>query len=450
MNPEELSMWMTAYQYNPGYLHWDTQLVQDVRVTREGAVLRVTPQAIPDTTCVHWLLEPGVREELAIECAPSPLVEPDSPIASLEWVRQDGNVETIVWCASEQGMATARLLHVHAFGSSYRLVVDASNLQWGEDRVYRQGADSIRLITGSVSGHGAGPMRYETGTGGVSAVRRVGPETHSGRTIEIVAAGSDHLDARTRCGALLGLLVLTLGPAVLGNVIFESEISAPTHGEFESTLITRFEWQYVLDLPEEAFAVGLGQLPEITRSEKRGAVRALERYAQGVAAQSDELKLAAFFAGIEVIARDFEGQQGGVPWIQARATKHHNAFSRFLDTVGDKYLKSKIMGSLTHVSITNSFDFWKEKNKLDSDEAKRFGDIAKRRNDLFHAGKPGELHDLVEATKRLLYQMLQRELGIAPEAIWNRFPTIQLTAPIDYPNYGWDKGGDPDVAPPIS
>jgi len=235
-------MWFPASQYHPGQLRWNTRAVIELQVRVGGESLTVTPSEIIGTNLAYWSLQPGTREQIEIDFKLSPDNLPDTPFAWLEWVRQDGNVETIVWCSTGQGTVPSRRLHAHNFGSSYRLVVDASRLKWNEDRVYRKGSDSIRFITGSISGHSSGTPSFQLENGSATAVMSVGPQTYSGRVIEIVAGSSDLVDAQTRCGALLGFLGLVFGPAALGNVIFEAAIDAPLQGGFETTMVSRINW----------------------------------------------------------------------------------------------------------------------------------------------------------------------------------------------------------------
>jgi len=437
-------MWLAPEQYNRGILSWNTNSVDLASVTLAGKRIELRPFKI-DGSGFAWCLFPfNAQDGMEFQYQTKEEIPTDSLIARLEWVRNDGNIETQLWLISENGLDTARLLHIHGFGRGYRIVVDASRLQWDHDRIFRVNEDSIRFLNGPISGHRAGQHVYEQKKGEMSAIRSFGPTTLNGRWLEVIASDRHEVDAETRCRSLLGFLSLVFGPNSLGEVVFESLIDIPSHGSYQATLVIHIGWTYDLHLPEQAFRVGLSTLPEVASSSNKGATRALERYSQGIAASSDELKLAAFFAGIEVIARDFEEKRGGVPWIKNRAAKHRPQFRGFLKKIGDEKLKEKIMGSLGHVPISDSFDFWCTENRLNSEESARFREIANRRNSLFHEGQPGELHDLVDIAKRLLQQMLQIELGIPANVVWNNYPTFQITAPITFPNYGRGKTGDPE------
>jgi hypothetical protein len=124
--------------------------------------------------------------------------------------------------------------------------------------------------------------------------------------------------------------------------------------------------------------------------------------------------------------------------VEARYKKHEKAFTKFLDMVGDKDLKKKILGSLKHSPIQTSFEYYIAENQLKSDDFESFKKIAEARNKLFHSGTVAEIHELNQAVMRILQRMLEHELGMNPNTSWNKYPLFEIVAPLSYPNYGWN------------
>jgi hypothetical protein len=442
-----LSVWLIADEYRSGVIRWDASIVEDYRVTIDGAPVAILPTDTGEPNILYSLLSSDVRERGEFRFDVDLKVD-NVDFAWLEWVRVDGNVEVRMWSVNRGRVSESRLLHIKRFGSHIRLVLDASRVEWDQDYVFRVGDDSVRFISDRISGTATGTPDFNEKTGNASVRFRLGPRTHVGRTIEVVAAAKGNVDARTRAGAVFGLIGLVFGPAALGTVLFEAEIEADRNGIFQETVVNQLEWPYVLEVPDVAKlerALNFGQV--VMRSDK-GTMRALDRYREGLAAEYPELKLAAFFSGIEVIVRQFEHARGGVPSVSERAVRHKKAFQRFLNLVGDSALKSKIMGSLGHSSITDAFEFWKQQHSFATPESNQFRDMVAIRNSLFHSGSAKEMHDIVVATGRLLADMIARTAGFSPNERWSRLPPFQITAPVQYERYGDGKSGDNDIEPP--
>lgn len=429
-------MWLPESTYSRGFAVWNGDAVTSVFSDREGLKKLLRGEAFDDgrwlCAAVDWDAPGDVPIEL--ELSVDPVL--GQQLASLEWIRSDGVVETRVWQWNGERIDEFRLVHARTAGDSYRLVVDASKLHWDGDRVFRSGHDALRFSTQPIYGHRSKPLPTVIEDGVPSAQMGLGPDTYEGRVVEIVAHSESNGTAETRCRAMLGLLALVFGPSALGSVIFESAVSSPLNGGFTETVMGRISWNYELNLPPAAFDQGLAQLSPALRGAGAGAIRALERLAQGVGATSDELKLSAYFAGIEVIVKDFESRSGGVSWIRERGDGSRERLSIALDEIGDVALKNKLLGSLYHVPVKESFKHWQESKKFDPSAFQTLSDITKRRNSLFHEGSPGDLHQLVGDAKRLLCQMIAVEIGRSPDHVWQLYPDFQIVAPLPYEELG--------------
>jgi len=439
-------MWIGQGLYEAGLLRWHSDLVQTLNITTNGRAAVIKPNDAKEPGICWANISKRDRENGIFEVIPIDGLPEHTDLATLEWVRLDGNVETRLWSTGADGVVESRLLHAKSFASYCRKVVATPRLKWKSNQVYRYGNDSIRFWSGNVSGHRGGPSTTER-TSDNEVVSRItfGPETVTGSFIEVVASELGGQDAVTRCGAILGLLTIAFGPAAISEPIFDHQPVASREGVMVDNHESMIDFHYELTVERPFEIEKLVPLGTILNSPNKAILRAMERYGQGVSSQNYELKLLAFYAGIEVIVREFESGQGGVPSIRATFNTHKSAFKTFLNSLNDEALKSKIMGSLGHAGILKSFDFWKAERKFESAEAEQFPTISKRRNELFHTGSPGDLHDLVEISRLLLVQMICIEAGIDPRQPWNRYPALKIGMPLQCDGYGVEKQGDPDV-----
>ena len=191
-------MWFRAEEFNPGILWWDSREVSTVTARLDHAEVPINPVSIHNSAVKYWRDTTGARERIAFTLEPGPDAAPERPLARLRWARSDGGVETRIWYRAGDDTVESRLIHIPDFGSFYRIVINVSRLSWQGDRVYYRGRDTVRFVTGKISGHRSSPTGTRHDGESMTSVARLGPETLDGRFIEIVAASHGTIGAPAR------------------------------------------------------------------------------------------------------------------------------------------------------------------------------------------------------------------------------------------------------------
>lgn len=429
-------MWIRGEDYSRGYIHWVSGQITSLRVGQEPIDLTAAhTQADESFVLLQSELGLGLSKVDVRFVDGAPMNE---TLCWMEWIDAKGDVQCRMWTKDPQGVVESSSVYAPGLGQFHRLVIDGSGINWEGERVYRHQDLIVRFCKGRVYGHTTS-TGGSTGTlEGQTATMKLGPQEYDGQFIEIITKGESDRDAKRNAYGIAGYIALIFGRTVVGTVIFDSGISMSKMDGLRETVAGKVEFFYVLTLPETAFEVGLSGFDQLADSSRKAATHALERFAQAKRTKSDELQLAAHFSGIEILVNAFVREQGGVPDVEARYKKHEKAFTKFLDMVGDKDLKKKILGSLKHSPIQTSFEFYIAENQLKSDDFESFKKIAEVRNKLFHSGTVAEIHELNQAAMRILQRMLEHELGMNPNTSWNKYPLFEIVAPLSYPNYGWN------------
>lgn len=429
-------MWIADEQYSRGYLHWVSESVSSILIN-STEIDANTVRTIEDQSFIFLNIDTDVGQveiKVSLEAG-----APKSEIACwLEWVDDKGDIQCRMWSKGAERVVESSSVYATGLGYFHRLVIDGAGVNWETDRVYRLRGGILRFRKGLIHGHRTKTTGSVPSPQGHSATMQLGPEQYSGQFIEIISQGNSERDAKRSAYGTAGYLALVFGRTVIREVLFDSGIFISKNDMMREKVSGKVEFFYILELPEEAFVTGLTTgLHELATSVPRPVINALERFAQAKRTSSDELQLAAHFSGIELLVRAFESEKGGVPEIQDKYRKHEKAFTKFLDTVGDEGLKNKIMGSLKHASIQLAFDFYTSKNSLESEDFSKFKKIADARNTLFHSGTAAEIHELNQASMRILQRLLEHELKMPANSSWNKYPLFEITAPLQYPERGW-------------
>jgi len=361
------------------------------------------------------------------------LTDPSSPEKPhpVRWERLNDNgiVQTELWVGPTSHRSNVFLGHVPNYGTFHRLVVAATPyLAWDEDAIVRVGDVVVRLVRGKIAAEHAPPVeQMEIEEGSVSFISGwIGTVELDGRFIEIVAPGASPSAAQFRAFAVLGLLALCMGDHAVGEVV-SSEGYEAKPGELQAGLLRmpvsaklpRTVEEADLDIVDQ----GLGGLLGDDRM-SRACTIALHWYERGIRASTPLDQLISYFVGIEALINAFAKEHGPIPEVESRKKRYAPALKKLLKGKVDEATYGRLHQALGQASAHDRFAFYVARRGLPGGSVAQFDALVRLRNEAFH-GDAVDVDDQhpVDA-KKLVVQMLKRELGIGAEVPWETLPQI--------------------------
>lgn len=347
----------------------------------------------------------------------------------VRWERLvDDMAATRIWDSDLTNPPTT-LVHVPHYGKFHRLVVATPYLAWAEAPVLLVENVRVRFIEGKVKGEHIEPMDQlqvradETSiTGGFS-----GSSEAEGRFIEVVAPGESAEAAEFSAYALMGLLAVTMGDHVIGQVIFSEPYHAEVghqHGVLRIPVTARFPREAQggeLDLLEQSLPIVLND----GRMDRAGRL-ALRWYEKGGRSEVLADRFLGYFIGIEAILNANLAEYGPAPEV----TKRKARFSSLIKYMEKRFPKDELSAveqRLVESTLTERVKFYIiRRRKLDEALISKFRRLARLRSDLVH-GDPSDIGTKeVDEAKDFLVRLLKSELGLPTELEWEKVPHISL------------------------
>jgi hypothetical protein len=318
-----------------------------------------------------------------------------------------------------EGSVTTRqkLLYVPRFGIFHRIVLaPRENFHWEHDAIVRSDWVTMRLHTGSIQREEIAPIVYSESNGppGLS----IGPSQtiiDKGRFVEITAQGDSPDSAKARAHAALGLLGLTLGQAVIGQVLSE-ETYESRPGELQRGL---YEFRDEVGLPQVVDEFGLDAADRVLETLTTSSMLndsyllALQWFERSTYATSHVDRFLGLYVAIEAIVNAHADQQGPIPKIRERKSRYRAVLRTcFKQLDVDEVTRMRLLDSLAYASSRDKFEFFVERTGLAEEWQGIFNRLSTKRNELFH-GHVGSISSRETwDARQLLVAILKKQFEI--------------------------------------